>query len=50
MKSREFRKFYYFTRKFYYKKYEEFKQSGGMESDPMGNTIYRMFIEHQFYL
>jgi hypothetical protein len=37
MRSREFRKFYYFARKFYYQKIEKMIEEGQIEFDEFGN-------------
>lgn len=39
-KSREYRKFYYFTRKFYYQKFEEEVKNGLIKIDEFGNLTY----------
>lgn len=40
MKSREFRKFYYFARKFYFQKFEDDVLSGKIKIDKQGNLHY----------
>ena len=40
MKSREYRKFYYFTRKFYHLKFEEDLKNGLVKIDELGNISY----------
>lgn len=40
MKSREYRKYYYFTRKFYLQKFEEGVKNGHIRVDPLGNISY----------
>lgn len=45
MKSREFRKFYYFTRKFYYNKLEERIEEGTIKVDEFGNFTYSMSMK-----
>ena len=40
MKSREYRKFYYFTRKFYLMKFEEDVKNGFIKIDEFGNITY----------
>lgn len=40
MRSREFRKFYYFARKFYFQKIENMIEEGRVEFDEFGNLIF----------